>query len=326
MLENKICGVIYGQFIGDALGTRYEFKSSEKVKGLIEQDKINNFLPILGEGPFAVKKGQVTDDTELAMGLMYSILEQKTYDKEAVAKKYIKWATSKPFDFGKTTFNALNNATSYQEIVNNSNKHNKTSISNGCLMRISPLAIYGIKLSDQELMDFCFQDTIMTNPNPISIDMVKVYCMAIKTALTTNDKKIIIQKAYNVASTKLVKQIISDSIKRPEPVLTLSGEYVAAYSEFMGYAGIALQNAFYELFNGKSFYSSLVNVISRGGDTDTNGCIVGALLGAYYGVSNVPDSWIQDVNINNPRVNNYKEIDQTKIGLLCKRMCDLIKS
>ena len=43
-------------------------------------------------------------------------------------------------------------------------------------------------------MDFCFQDTIMTNPNPIAIDMVKVYCMAIKTALTTNDKKTIIQK------------------------------------------------------------------------------------------------------------------------------------
>lgn len=42
------------------------------------------------------------------------------------------------------------------------------------------------------------------------------------------------------------------------------------------------QSAFYELLHGKSFADSLVRAIQRGGDTDTNGAIVGALLGKFF--------------------------------------------
>lgn len=42
------------------------------------------------------------------------------------------------------------------------------------------------------------------------------------------------------------------------------------------------QSAFYELLHGTSFTKSLIAAISRGGDTDTNAAIVGALLGKVY--------------------------------------------
>lgn len=43
------------------------------------------------------------------------------------------------------------------------------------------------------------------------------------------------------------------------------------------------------------FAASLEGAIARGGDTDTNGCIVGALLGARFGVSAIPQHWIAAV-------------------------------
>lgn len=46
----------------------------------------------------------------------------------------------------------------------------------------------------------------------------------------------------------------------------------------MGYVGIALQTAYYELLNGSSFEQSLVDIMKRGGDTDTIGCIAGRFL------------------------------------------------
>jgi ADP-ribosylglycohydrolase len=327
MLKNKICGAIYGQFIGDSLGTFYEFKSSNNCKDLIKKNlTLNYFLPIIGGGPFNVVAGQVTDDTELAMGLLYGILENGFYKKECIAQKYIKWFKSEPFDIGNTTYNAFNGANTYNDLIRNSQKHNLQSLSNGCLMRVSPLGIYGLLLPDEILFQYCKEDTMMTNPHPIAIDAVQVYCIAIKTALMTSDKVTIFDKACDTAKTKIVQTILADSLTNPDPVVTTKKTFVKTDSDAMGYLGIALQNAFYELLNGKSFYESMLNIVSRGGDTDTNCCIAGALLGAYYGILKMPKEWAKSVEINNPRTKKYPEINQMGIRFLCDKLYELIKN
>ena len=48
-------------------------------------------------------------------------------------------------------------------------------------------------------------------------------------------------------------------------------------------------------------------MLSRGGDTDTNACIVAGLLGAYHGYSNIPAKWKE--NYNDPKkVKDLKSI------------------
>ena len=54
---------------------------------------------------------------------------------------------------------------------------------------------------------------------------------------------------------------------------------------------LTLELAFSALASAASLEEGLVAVISRGGDTDTNGCVAGALLGAKFGKSQVPDRW-----------------------------------
>jgi ADP-ribosylglycohydrolase len=43
------------------------------------------------------------------------------------------------------------------------------------------------------------------------------------------------------------------------------------------------------------FEDALVSVIRAGGDTDTNACIVGGLLGAYHGIDKIPQKWLTSV-------------------------------
>lgn len=62
-----------------------------------------------------------------------------------------------------------------------------------------------------------------------------------------------------------------------------------------GCVGVALQNAFYELLHAQTFEQGLVRVIERGGDTDTNGVVVGSLLGAVLGKSAIPADWVATV-------------------------------
>ena len=54
---------------------------------------------------------------------------------------------------------------------------------------------------------------------------------------------------------------------------------------------IALQNAFHELLHAPSLEEGVVATVRRGGDTDTNAAIAGALLGAVHGREAVPAQW-----------------------------------
>ena len=58
-----------------------------------------------------------------------------------------------------------------------------------------------------------------------------------------------------------------------------------------GYVLVALQNAMYELLSASTVEEGVVRTVGRGGDTDTNAAIAGALLGAAHGREAVPASW-----------------------------------
>ena len=59
----------------------------------------------------------------------------------------------------------------------------------------------------------------------------------------------------------------------------------------MGWVLIALQNAFWQLLHARGFEEAIVGTVQLGGDTDTNGAIAGALLGAVYARDAVPLQW-----------------------------------
>lgn len=41
-----------------------------------------------------------------------------------------------------------------------------------------------------------------------------------------------------------------------------------------------------------TYQNNMRNVIQRGGDTDTNACIVGGLLGSIIGITNLPATYL----------------------------------
>ncbi len=301
-IKSRAIGCLMGQAIGDALGTRYEFSKSKTVIQQINDDLVNGHLPILGEGPLDVKPGQVTDDTELALGLTHSLIRNHNFDIKDIAHTYCRWFRSDPFDIGLTTSNALIDTSikysknqNYSVMINSSIKSNSNSLSNGCLMRISPLAIAGARWQPKNLRTAAKLDCQLTNPNPIMLDAVSVYVTALQIAILTGDKCKVYDGAVKIAKTTTVKKLLTQALKSAEPTILDDGKAVATQGPNMGYFGIAIQNTFYELMNGDNFEKSLINIIKRGGDTDTNGCIAGALLGAIYGVLTIPHDWIRTV-------------------------------
>ena len=61
----------------------------------------------------------------------------------------------------------------------------------------------------------------------------------------------------------------------------------------MGYVGLALHIAFHQLLHATSFESGMMTAIMIGGDTDTNGAITGAILGARFGYEAISQVFFQ---------------------------------
>ena len=58
--------------------------------------------------------------------------------------------------------------------------------------------------------------------------------------------------------------------------------------------------------NGESFEQIISNIILEGGDADTNCTVAGSMLGAFYGYTNIPSSYVNDL-VYESVLNNYVE-------------------
>jgi ADP-ribosylglycohydrolase len=200
-------------------------------------------------------------------------LAKSTFDESAVLTAYRGWRDSRPFDIGRTTSMGLSGRPDL---------HNQA---NGSLMRICPLGIFGAH-RPTDAVTWARTDTRLTHPNPICQDACAAFVAAIAEANTSGTGP---QSCYEAALSEASKPNFSPTVRE-----CLDRAAVAAPDDFMTHQGwvlIALQNAFFQLLHAKSLVAGLSDTVMRGGDTDTNAAIAGALLGAVHGRNAVPYSW-----------------------------------
>lgn len=327
--RDKVLGALYGNCVGDALGTRYEFLSNQDATSAVLEDVSKHTkLPILGHGPFEVEAGQISDDGEMTLSLLRSLAESREYLQEDVARLYIEWFNTKPVDIGNTIKRALftrQPSKTNVDMVNNSNELNCTSLSNGVLMRVAPLGVLATKIRSSQLKDIVEQECDLTHPNKIIKDAVFIYCLTIKYCLRGFDKRSIYKELLRKVSEPRVRIIIKDAFDTSSPTYLISDnkeQYACPDSKrFQGYFGIALQLSLYELYNGTDFNSSMINILKRGGDTDTNCAIAGGILGAYYGLASIDKDWVTQVkNTNIERVKKHPNLSPAVIDSLVDKI------
>ena len=280
-------GCLLGQFAGDALGSLVEFQSCDRIRS-----KYPDGPRLLEDGGhWNTIAGQPTDDSELALALARSIIKKNGYGDEESATAYAQWYDSHPFDIGNTTSMALGPAShalhqgeSVAQAAQSRASH--SSQANGALMRVSPLAIFGAALQDYEIARFARSDAGITHPNEACRAANAVFAVAISYAIRTGySAKIVYRYAWSWAHDKAVDPAVVESLEAAE------FEAPRDFITNMGWVRIAFQNAFYQLLHASSLEEGVINTVRRGGDTDTNAAIAGALLGAVHGRSEIPAQW-----------------------------------
>ena len=290
-LLSRAQGCLLGQVAGDALGQQVEFQTPEEIRRAYPE----GVRTMQDGGAWNTLAGQPTDDSELALMLARSILQQQRYSPEAAARAYHHWFDqTDPFDVGGTIGKAVKGVT--PEDVKEGRvaqammrAANPDSQANGSLMRISPLGIYGHRKHTHQLWSMALQESALTHPHPVCQQACALFVTAIAHAIRTGaTPREVFDFAMRQAEINHVDSSLIEVLKNAEfPVRDAMKQ--------QGWVLIAFHNAFHQLLRAKSFEDGLVDTVMLGGDTDTNGAIAGALLGAVHGRAAVPFQWMQMV-------------------------------
>ena len=282
-------GCLFGQVIGDNLGALVEFQTEEEIADAYP----DGVRDLHDGGCWNILAGQVTDDSELALALARTLLETGSYDREAVAAAYGDWYASGPFDIGRTIRQALSAAAGAEaghKADAASSQANAVSEANGSLMRVSPIGIWA---REPEVADrFAREDSRMTHPNDVCVDACAAFAAAIAEGIHSGDRDAMLGVALADALTDSVKDALRRAGRGEAPEGYCSGK--------SGWVLLAFQNAFYHLQRGATVEDALVATVGKGGDTDTNAAITGALLGAADGLGAIPPRWVMPVQACRP--------------------------
>ena len=80
-----------------------------------------------------------------------------------------------------------------------------------------------------------------------------------------------------------------------DAILGAAKNPLSDYLSQQGWVLIAFRNALWQLLHAPSLEEGIVDTVMRGGDTDTNAAICGALLGAVYGLRAIPERWVETI-------------------------------
>jgi len=269
---DKVRGMFMGVFLGDSLGAPHEFRCNSKTSytGILEHQ---GFMTTQFQGRKELCVGQVTDDSELTLALLRTIIQDHGYNKNNVIMSYLRWANSGGWMLGKNTRVLLKGVTTLKSYQNRINKilqqpMAERSQSNGAMMRCSPLAL----LYDNTPV---VEDVQITNPNLVCIDCNLVYISALRLALQGFDGITIFNSIKSLAQTEEVRSVL----------IQVENREFRNISENKGWCLHALWCAMVVItsFNNYSEAMNWVITSQQGSDTDTNACISGALLGAILG-------------------------------------------
>ncbi len=242
---------MYGAFIGDIVGSKYEFNNI----------KTKDF-------PLFSKGCDYTDDTimtaAVAQAIMLSLREHD--DSRASGKGFQALLVDVMRDFGKRYPAPLGAyGTGFAQWISQENPRPYGSYGNGSAMRVSPCGLAAVTL--EEALASARASAAVTHNHPEGIKGAEAVSAAIYLAKCGKSKAQIRQyigKYYYDLSFTL------DSIRQTY--------------QFDGSCQGSVPQAMVAFLESESFEDAIRNVISIGGDCDTTGAITGSIAWTYYAV------------------------------------------
>ncbi|MEB3102048.1 ADP-ribosylglycohydrolase family protein [Ferviditalea candida] len=281
-------GCLIGLAAGDAVGTTLEFKTAGSFKPI--QDMV-------GGGPFQLEPGQWTDDTSMAMCLAESLVECRGFNAKDQMNRYVKYyrngywsAKDYCFDIGNTVSQALQCFERTGDPYAGST--DPKSAGNGSIMRLAPIPMFYLK-DPVHAIDYAAKSSRTTHGTEEAVDACIYLSKLIINALNGMPKNGLladhsreIESQIQRTLSPAIKKVSQGSFKELQPPAIQGSGYVVK----------SLEAALWAFHSTETYKEGLLKAVNLGDDADTTGAVYGQLAGAYYGLSGIPESWVEKIH------------------------------
>lgn len=281
IMRQKFEGCLLGLVCGDALGAPVEFMTAEQIS-----QRFGTLKEMVGGGWLNIKPGEYTDDTDMMLCIAESLAENKDYNPEDIARRFVEWYKSNPKDIGSTTRKSLARLASG---VSWKESGDKNSPANGSVMRCAPIGLF-FAFNKPELIRASIETSAITHAhNEATASCVFVNLMISNLLILDSGKasKYLADfRAFLTMVNELKQGAFLDKLTgpdyRPDP-----SKGLAINTTVLAKKSFILSNSFEE---------AVVTAVNLGGDTDTIGAVTGALAGTHWGSDEIPKRWLQKLN------------------------------
>lgn len=304
-------GALLGLAVGDALGTT--LKGRRLLAPSFPHPATGIHRHMRGGGPFTLKPGQVGESGQMACCLALGLRESGGYDMESQLRRYLKW---RDHAVGIDTYTQEVFEEMFASMMPKSGaaqrlwlKDGRKRALNGSLARTAPLAVvYHNNPETRALASFA--DSMLTHFDP----RCQLACATLNASIAcainagetltkqelykTTLRELAVMSAQLGRTINSFVQEVSGATADIKEDLAVSGQDdpLLYWPELhmhrkLDHVRVAFRLAYWELEHAPSFEVGLVDVVNRGGDSDMNGAVAGALLGAFHGEEAIPFEW-----------------------------------
>jgi ADP-ribosyl-[dinitrogen reductase] hydrolase len=275
---DKFRGCLLGLAVGDALGTTVEFQPRGSFAPLTD---------MIGGGPFDLAAGQWTDDTSMALCLATSLIKCNGFNALDQMTRYCAWAdygylssNGFCFDIGNTTAGAL--LRFRQTGDPSAGAIDPRSAGNGSLMRLAPVPMFFFP-DIQAAERFAAESSRTTHAATECLDACRLLARLLCRALAGASKEeVLLGDSENLRGSKALVEIANGAYRDKSEAEIHGSGYVVA----------CLEAALWCFQRTDNFKDAVLMAANLGDDADTTAAVCGQVAGAYYGMGQIPASWL----------------------------------
>ncbi|WP_017588123.1 ADP-ribosylglycohydrolase family protein [Nocardiopsis ganjiahuensis] len=300
--EDRAAGVLLGAACGDALGVPYEFAAR------LPEDRVPEMVGG-GLGPYA--PGEYSDDTQMAVCIAETLRDHgepcSDLALEQTARAFLRWRREGASDIGAQTAQVLGGteralaaegagAGAAETMAGLSARmfgSGQRCAGNGSLMRTAPLALAHLD-DPRGLAESARLYSLLTHGDPLAAQACVLWCEAVRQA--------VVHGTYEGlhAGLDLLESgardtwagHLAEAENAPPGSFAPNGFVVRALQA----AWSAIVHTPVEAGSPDRYTAPVQAAVRAGDDTDTVAAIAGALVGARWGRSSVPQGYLDAVH------------------------------
>ena len=240
---------------------------------------------MIGGGPFELQPGEWTDDTAMALALAENLASAEALDCRDLMDRFVGWrnhgdysCTERCFDIGHATNQALDR---YLQTGNPlAGSTDPRSAGNGSLMRLAPVAVRFWN-DRSRLGSTAAELSRTTHAAAEAVDACRGYAEMLADAIAGRPRAhLLAPRRFDGAPA--IAHVLAGSWRG------LSRDTIRS----SGYVVHTLEAAIWSVARTAGFRDAVLLAANLADDADTVAAVAGQLAGALYGLTGIPERWI----------------------------------